>query len=38
MLGAKCGTTLECKAEGEDETELKAALTKLIQNKFDEEN
>ena len=38
MLGAKCGTILECKAEGEDESELKAALTKLVQNKFDEEN
>jgi phosphocarrier protein len=38
MLGAKCGNFLECTAEGEDEQEIKAALTKLIENKFDEEN
>jgi len=38
MLGAKCGSTLEFKVDGDDELELKAALTKLIQSKFDEEN
>lgn len=38
MLGAKYGSTLECKAEGADAHELKAALIKLIDNKFDEES
>ena len=38
MLGAKYGNFLECTAEGDDATELKLALTQLIQNKFDEEH
>jgi phosphocarrier protein len=37
-LGARCGSTLECIAEGPDEQVLKEALITLVNNKFDEEN
>jgi phosphocarrier protein HPr len=36
MLGAKCGTILDCVIEGPDETEMGEALIKLVKNKFDE--
>ncbi len=37
MLGAKCGTIIECVIEGPDENDLCQALETLIDNKFDEE-
>ncbi len=38
MLGAKCGSTIDCVIDGPDENELKAALETLLLNKFGEEN
>lgn len=38
MLGAKCGSTVNCVIEGPDEEDVKAALIELINNKFNEEN
>lgn len=37
MLGAKCGTILQCIIEGPDEIEMSEALHRLVKNKFDEE-
>jgi phosphocarrier protein HPr len=38
MLGAKCGSTIDCVIDGPDENELKAALETLLLNKFGEDN
>ncbi|NBX85200.1 MAG: HPr family phosphocarrier protein [Gammaproteobacteria bacterium] len=37
MIGAKCGSQIDCTIDGEDETELAKALKTLLANKFDEE-
>jgi phosphocarrier protein HPr len=37
MLGAKYGSKINCFIEGPDEIELCDAISKLIENKFDEE-
>jgi phosphocarrier protein HPr len=38
MLGAKCGSIIDCVIDGPDEDELRTALETLLENKFDEEN
>lgn len=38
MLGAPCGSVVECEIDGPDEEELKTAIMTLINNKFHEED
>ena len=38
MLGAKCGSTIDCVIDGPDEEALRTALETLLENKFGEEN
>lgn len=38
MLGAPCGSVIDCEIEGPDEEELKTAVLTLIGNKFHEES